>query len=242
YSPSLQNLPSHYKNYILPLEEGHSIFELDVVSAEIIALGFISGENKIFEILSEKRDLYAFIGANVFSKTESEITPQMRKVIKGMTNGINLGMVGSSVAKLLNNEKIVLKKLTPRQGELIKQRYQNLFPRIKEYLKEIMESDRLCTAHGHIINTVPSYKNMSFPGQNLVAALLKDAIIQLNENNLFGNVLNIVHDSFIISCSEDQIEKFKFICQEVFMQMIPADFQDKNIDLLRLTKIERGGK
>lgn len=242
YSPSLQNFPSHYKNYIQPLEEGHSIYELDVISSEIIALAYLAEEHKIFELLSEKRDIYKFVGSHLFSKTESEITPEIRKVVKTLANGINLGMVGSSVAKYLNGEEIVKKKITPKKGEEIRRKYFDLFPKINKYLKEIIDSEELCTAHGHIIKVTPSYKHMSFPGQNLVAALLKETIIDLHEKNLFDYVVNLVHDSLIISCPDDQIEKIRSVCQEVFSTMIPDEFKDKNIDLLKLTKITNGGK
>lgn len=241
YSPCLQNLPSYYKDYYLPLEEGHEIYELDIISAEIIALAHLSKEYKIFDLLAKQEDIYSFIAKEVFNISPKKIPHDIRKMLKAITNGIFLGMGGDSIAKRINSEPFVTKKINKERGYDIKKIIFDIFPNIKKFLEEVKNKSTLKTYLGHEFKVKQSYKNLSFPAQNLVATILKSTLYLLEEEGLSKYIVNIIHDSLIISVPNNEVKtRIKDIFKESTECMLPENFENSCIQMIRETKL--GGK
>lgn len=238
YSPCLQNLPSYYKNYYLPLENNHKLYELDITSAEIIALAHLSKESKVFDLLENKKDIYNFIGQEVFKILPNKVTPEIRKILKAITNGIFLGMSGDSIAQRINSEPFIKNKIDPNKGLIIKNKILSLFPNIKNFLDEIKNKSTLETYLGHEFKVKPNYKNLSFPAQNLVATILKNTLLRLHSKNLLKYVTNIIHDSLIISVPNDKIKsQIKDLFKECLEDTLLKDFKNINIELIKETNL-----
>lgn len=238
YSPCLQNLPSYYKDYYLPLENNHKLYELDITSAEVVALAYLSKESKIFDLLANKEDIYNFIGQEVFKISPNKITPEIRKMLKAITNGIFLGMSGDSIAQRINSEPFIKNKIDADKGLIIKNKILSIFPNIKNFLDEIKHKSTLETHLGHEFKVKPSYKNLSFPAQNLIATILKSTLLLLHSKNLLKYVTNIIHDSLIISVPNDETKsQIKDIFRKCLEDILQKDFKNMNIELIKETKL-----
>lgn len=238
HSPSTQNFPKYYKDYILPINECESVYELDVKSAEILALAALTDEIEIFNLISEGNDIYIHIFSKIFGKEEDKVSVENRDLSKKIVNGINLGLGVERLKNIINDSGIAKKEITEVEAKAIREKYYGLFPKIGEYLSDIAKSDKLTTNLGFEFDVAPSYKNMSFPAQNLIATVLKSIIGSLKKYKY--KIVNIVHDSIWVSCSEEELMIIKECMENTVKQIIPEEFLDKNIELIKVSKL--GGK
>lgn len=235
YNPSTQNLPKYYKKYILPLSDGESIYELDIKSAEIMALGYLTNEETILSIIGRGEDIYTYIFSKIFTKNPEDITESTRDLVKRMTNGINLGMGVEGLRDMLNNSGILKKKITEFEAEKIKNRYYELFPKVKEHFLNIRKSNKLTTELNLEIDVEVSYKNQSFNQQNVIATLMKYILTSMTDYK--HKIVNVVHDSIWFSGSSDELKVFKDTMEESCKQLIPTEFLQENIELIRVKKL-----
>ncbi len=239
HSPSTQNFPSDWKNYLKTLREGESVIELDLKNAEVLAIAKLSEEDKILEIM-DKSDFYNNVACQIFGISEDRVTEIIRKTFKKVVNAINYGSGGAKIAEIINESGILSSELPPDQGGMIKNEYLDIFPKVKEYQKEQASTNILTTATGHVFNLQPSYKNISFGPQNLIATLMKKLLIALDEKGYTKNIINIVHDSIWVSCNDDILDDIKDIMSKVFCDLINST-DVEGIELIKATKLGGNG-
>lgn len=236
HSPSIQNLPGYWKDYILPLREGEKVFELDIISAEILALAWLAREYKIYEILSEGSDFYTYVASKIFELEESKVSKELRKVMKIIINGITYGMGGSTIADCLNKSDVSKSKISPDQGNLVKEKYFELFPKFREYQDSQKIATTLSTALNHKFSVQANYKNISFGPQNLIATLMKKTLKSLHDNDLTKHVINTVHDSLWLSCKEEEMVQIKEL-MEVCLSELTLGTKCEGLELIKITEL-----
>lgn len=238
HSPSTQNFPKYYKDYILPLRENETCYELDIKAAEIVALAYLAKEDEIFRLIAKKKDIYKFMFSSIFGKSELEVTEEQRSLMKELSLAINYGIGMTKIAEIINNSGISKKRVYEEEAKGIKSKYFKLFPNIEEYLEKIKEADVLRTDQGFEIEVEPSYRNMAFPAQNYIATVMKVLLEHLKDNK--QQIVNVVHDSLWISIPEGELEMFKNLMEQLVIQMIPEEYHSSNIELVKISKL--GGK
>jgi len=236
--PSTQNFPSEWKKYLKPLREGEKIFEIDLRSAEILTLAKITQETKVFDIIT-KRDFYKYVTSKIFDIKEEEVTDTQRKVMKKVINAINYGVGVEGLTKIIHES--TKSKVSYEDGKAVKDEYFNLFPKFKEYQKKQSEITELKTFSGHIFKVDASYKHISFEPQNIIATLIKDLLIALDEVNYTKNIINIVHDSIWISSTHDIANEIKDIMEGIFGDLVEGTAVE-GIELTKLTELGGGSK
>lgn len=238
HSPSTQNFPKYYKDYILPLNDGESVYELDIKSAEIIGIACLSEELQIFDLLGKGKDIYTYIFSEIFNKKEEDVSVENRELAKRIINGTNLGLGVERLKKIINDSGIAKKEIGESEAKAIRDKYFSLFPRINDYLSSIIKSEKLVTALEFEINVEPSYKHMSFPAQNIIATAIKTIVASLSDYK--ERIINIVHDSLWISANENDLKVIKNCMEEICNQLLPEYYLNKDIELIKVTKL--GGK
>lgn len=236
YNPNVQSLPKEYKKYVLPLRNEDKVYELDVKCSELIALAYLSKESLIFDLLLENTDPYNYIVLKIFPNYKGEVSKEMRKCFKALINGINLGMGNMGIMDLINKQDFVQKKINLDGAKEIKTRYFQIVPNIENFLMGKEKVTELKTILGHIHKVSPSYKNLSFFGQNLISSTLKLTLKELKD---YADVIvNIVHDSIWVSCKERELLEIKAIMEESFGNgMLPEEYKGKGIELVKVEKI-----
>lgn len=236
YNPNVQSLPKEYKKYVLPLRSGDKVYELDVKCSELIALAYLSKESLIFDLLLENIDPYTYIALKIFPNYKGEISKEMRKCFKALINGINLGMGNMGIMDLINKQDFVQKKINLDGAKEIKARYFQIVPNIENFLIGKEKVTELKTILGHTHKVSPSYKNLSFFGQNLISSTLKLTLKKLKD--YADSIVNIVHDSIWASCNERELLEIKAIMEESFGNgMLPEEYKGKGIELVKVEKI-----
>ena len=238
HSPSTQNFPKCYKDYILPLNDGESIYELDIKSAEVIGIAYLSEEHQIFDLLSNGKDIYTYIFSRIFNKKEDEVSAENRDLTKKIVNGINLGLGVERLKNLINDSGIANREITEIEAKVIRDKYYGLFPKINDYLSMIKKDNKVTTNLGLEKEVEPSYKHMSFPAQNIIATTIKTIVASLCDYK--ERIINIVHDSLWISANETDLKVIKNCMEEICSQLLPDEYLNKEIELIKVTKL--GGK
>lgn len=235
FNPSIQNLPKYYKKYILPLSENESVYELDIKSAEIMALGYLTKEETILNIIGRGEDIYTYIFSKIFNKNPEHIPESARDLTKRMINGINLGLGIEKLRDMLNNSGILKRSITELEAKEIKDKYYELFPKVKEHFLNIRKASKLMTDLELEIDVEPSYKNQSFNQQNVIATLMKCILTFMTDYK--HKIVNVVHDSIWFSCSSDELKILKDTMEENCKQLIPTEFLQENVELIRIKKL-----
>ncbi len=235
YNPSIQNLPKYYKKYILPLSDNESVYELDIKASEIIALGYLTNQEEILSIITRGEDIYTYIFSKIFNKNPEDITESTRDLVKKMTNGINLGLGIERLKDMLNNSGILKRSINELEAEKIRNKYYELFPKVKEHFLNIRKANKLMTDLKLEIDVEPSYKNQSFNQQNVIATLMKCILTSMTDYK--HKIVNFVHDSIWFSGSSDELKIIKDIMEESCKQLIPTELLQENIELIRVKNL-----
>lgn len=242
HSPSIQNISKEIKNCVVPNQAGDKVYELDLKSADVVALAALSGEEKIFDILSENRDIYRYIASKIFDKNEMEIKDNIRDFMKIIVNGTTYGMTPYSVSKKFNELDGTKRKMTENVGKKIQENYLSLFPRMSQYFN-LLQKKRVVTSFlGYTLAKEPSKKNIALVAQNFVSTLMKRILITLQDKDLIENhVINQVHDSLWISGSQEVAERIKEVMESETRIMI-EEVTKANYDQISFVKLEKLGE
>jgi DNA polymerase I-like protein with 3'-5' exonuclease and polymerase domains len=238
HTPSTQNFPGYWKDHILPMEDDHKVYDLDIKSADILALSFLSQEKEVYNLISEKIDFYKYVASKIFN--QNSVADEVRGVIKAIANGVTYGMTGYGIAKILNESGVTKKKISNEQGDEIRNKYFHLFNKFQKYQKEVTESTNLSTLTGHTFSVEANYKNVAFGPQNFIATIMKQILIALEEKDLVKYVINVVHDSVWISCSQDKLKEVKLVMENVLLGIF-TEFAFDDVDFIKVKELG-GGK
>lgn len=236
YNPPIQNLPSVFKEYLISSNEDEELYELDIKNAEILALAWLTSNEEIYKIIAQGKDIYVYVASQVLNCNESEVSPLQRKVMKKIVNGITYGMGSERISQLLNKYQIFTVKVDKNVGEQVKEVFFELFPKLKEYQGEQTRTTQLETALGHKFNVKPSYKNISFGPQNLIALLMKKSLISLYEKGEINHVINIVHDSVWVQSDEETVVEIKKTLEENLLELTKGT-ECEGMELIKISKL-----
>ncbi len=222
--PNLQNIPvrtelgREMRRYFIPNEKGRVLVDADYSQIELRLLAHISGDETMINAFREGIDIHKITASQAFGVPLESVTSEMRKRAKAVNFGIVYGISDFSLAQDIG----VTKK---QAGEYI-EAYLAKYPRVAEYLKNIVEEAK---ANGYVTTLfgrrryIPELSSgkktlaafgervaMNSPIQGTAADIIKIAMINveraLTESGLDARLILQVHDELIVESSCEDAE------------------------------------
>ena len=224
-NPNLQNIPvrtelgRRVREAFIPCKKDWKLLSSDYSQIELRVLAELSGDEGLIEAFNSGEDFHTATAMRIFDLDKKDLTSQCRARAKAVNFGIVYGQSAHGLAQTLS--------ISNAEAQEMIDRYYNAYPRVKEYLGELIEQAQtqgwVETAFGRRRNipeiTSPIYNvrefgkrtAMNHPMQGTAADLVKLAMIavdqRLREQNLESRMLLQVHDELIFEGPESEMEE-----------------------------------
>ncbi|ADQ04778.1 DNA polymerase I [Caldicellulosiruptor owensensis OL] len=226
--PNLQNIPVKYdegrliRKVFIP-EEGHVLIDADYSQIELRILAHISEDERLINAFKNNVDIHSQTAAEIFGVDIDDVTPEMRSQAKAVNFGIVYGISDYGLARDI--------KISRKEAAEFINRYFERYPKVKEYLDNIVKFAR---ENGYVLTlfnrkryikdinstnrNTRSYAEriaMNSPIQGSAADIMKLAMIKvyqkLKENNLKAKIILQVHDELLIEAPYEEKDIVKRI-------------------------------
>lgn len=224
-NPNLQNIPrgSRIKREFVPSKPERVFVQTDYSQAELRVLSYLArdnyfrtifnaGELDVFDELTPT--LYPDMDKSSMSKEEWK---ELRIRVKAFVYGLNYGRTEFSIAREYD--------LPVRDAIVLKKRFFEVIPEIVQFQDDVwvkvQRGDELVTPRGrHRRYSLITNENMDSTRNEALAFLpqstasdmcLQAFIWTRQETKGFAWVRNLVHDSILTECHEDDAEEVKYI-------------------------------
>ena len=225
--PNLQNIPIKYemgreiRKVFIPMEETDILVSCDYSQIELRVLAHIAGDENMIDAFEHHSDIHTKTASEVFKVPVGEVTSLMRSRAKAVNFGIVYGISAFSLAEDL--------KITKKEAEEYMSIYLERYPKIKEYLENVVDEAK---EKGYVLTIlnrrrfIPEIKSsnkivkalgdrlaMNAPIQGSAADIIKLAMVnvynRLNEKELKSELILQVHDELILNVKKDEFEEVK---------------------------------
>ena len=230
--PNLQNIPIRHelgreiRKAFIPLKEGDTLLSCDYSQIELRVLAHIAADENMIDAFKHHSDIHTKTASEVFKVPIDEVTPLMRSRAKAVNFGIVYGIGAFSLSQDL--------KITKKEAQEYMDIYFERYPKIKEYLENIVKEAEAngyvltilnrrrfipeINASNKIVKALGERLAMNAPIQGSAADIIKIAMInvynKLHEKNLKSELILQVHDELIVNVKEDELEEVKKIVAE----------------------------
>ena len=236
--PNLQNIPIRtelgrkVREAFVP-KKGYIFIQADYSQFELRLAAVLAGDQEMIDGFNRDEDIHKRTAALIYGVLDNEVTKEMRRSAKVINFGILYGMSphGLSVAT----------KMSVKEAKDFIERYFKLRIKLKEYLDSIID---FAKQHGYVktlfgrkrpANDINSSNYMvaeaakrstiNMPIQGTEADLMKLSMIHLDEElekrGLKARQIIQVHDSILLECPEDEVEKVKELVKNVMENVYP---------------------
>ncbi|MDP4085347.1 MAG: DNA polymerase I [Bacillota bacterium] len=231
--PNLQNIPIRLeegrkiRQAFIPSEKDWLIFAADYSQIELRVLAHIAGDEKLIQAFKDDLDIHTKTAMEVFHVKEDEVTSNMRRQAKAVNFGIVYGISDFGLSQNLG--------ITRKEAGKFIDRYLNSYPRVKDYMDEIVQSAKQkgyvstlmqrrryipeITSRNFNLRSFAERTAMNTPIQGSAADIIKKAMIDMAEElkvaGLKARLLLQVHDELIFEAPQDEIEILKKLVPEV---------------------------
>jgi DNA polymerase-1 len=240
--PNLQNIPARgdwgkkiRKAFIAP--KGYRLISADYSQIELRILAHLSGDETLCQAFERGEDIHTQAAVSVFGVKPEEVTEDMRRKAKVLNFGIAYGISAYGLAQQLGIE--------PEEAQQIIDRYFERFPKVRNYIEQIIEFARQNKFVRTLMNRrrfLPDIDNpdqrlreaaqraaINTPVQGTSADIMKAAMVTvwrgLKERGYDAHITMQVHDELVLEVAEDQVlEVAKFVkrqMESVFRLKVP---------------------
>ncbi len=214
-NPNMQNVPPHLRKcFISP--PGKKLVSLDYEQMEIRMFALLAKEQRMIDYLQEGKDLHLEVAEEVFG----EKNEKTRSLAKSIIFGLIYGMGPSTLASNLN--------ISMKRAEELQKRYLKKFPRIKEWMKEVVDEMKRkgeirywSGRKRRIKDKAYYYKAVNSVIQGSCADFLAKAIVELDkylkERRLNTKIVNLIHDEVLLEMPDEEyihLDEFKAILEQ----------------------------
>ncbi|MCI6271744.1 MAG: DNA polymerase I [Erysipelotrichaceae bacterium] len=229
--PNLQNISvkddvgKQIRRAFLP-SNNNVLLSCDYSQVELRVLADMANEKGLIEAFNSKMDIHTKTAMDVFNVSESEVTSSLRRQAKAVNFGIVYGISDFGLAEQLG--------ITRKEAKEFMDIYNEKFPRIHEYMNEVIE---YCKENGyvktllnrrrfipqindksHMIREFGKRAAMNAPIQGTAADIIKLAMINIDSEierlNLKSKMILQVHDELIFDVYDDEIEIMKNLIED----------------------------
>ena len=231
-SPNLQNIPIRteegrlIRKAFIP-EENSCILSSDYSQIELRIFASLANVDNLIEAFINGADIHAKTASDIFQIPIEQVTKDMRRTAKAVNFGILYGISSFGLSEDLGID------IASAKGFI--DSYLETYPRIKQYMQEVIESAKEKGYVKTIMNRkriIDELNNKNFmirqqgerialntPVQGSSADILKKAMIEIyNEfktKNLKSKMLIQVHDELVFNVLNNELEGVKEIVKRV---------------------------
>jgi len=230
--PNLQNIPirselgRRIREAFVP-EPGWRFLAADYSQIELRFLAHLSGEEALIEAFRRGEDIHTLTAMEVFKVTVDAVTPEMRRVAKGIGFGIIYGISAFGLSRAAGVDQ--------RAAQRYLDDYFTRHPKVKAYLDATLAEGRekgyVTTLLGRrrylpeLMSTNPNARGMAermamnAPVQGSAADLIKIAMVRMAEalttRGLGSRMLLQVHDELLFEAPQAELATLERLAREI---------------------------
>ncbi|MBI3028776.1 MAG: DNA polymerase I [Candidatus Rokubacteria bacterium] len=230
--PNVQNIPirgelaRRIREAFIP-EEGWRFLAADYSQIELRILAHLSGEEALIDAFRRGDDIHARTAVEMFKVAPGAVTPEMRRVAKGIGFGVVYGISAFGLAQAAGVDQ--------KAAQQYLDDYFLRHPKVKAYLDGTLAEGRekgyVTTLLGRrrylpdLKSTNPNLRGMAermamnAPVQGSAADLIKIAMVRtaaaLETRKLKSRMLLQVHDELLFEAPEDELRPLESLAHEI---------------------------
>jgi DNA polymerase-1 len=220
--PNLQNIPirgplGQRMRRAFVAEPGFLLISADYSQIELRVLAHLSQDETLIELFKQEADVHAATAAELFGVSPSAVSPEQRRLAKGVNFGIIYGITPYGLGEAL--------ELSPSEAAQYIERYFQRHPGVRRYLQEVVreatEKGYVCTLGGRR-RPVPELRSadrrqralgerlaMNSPVQGTAAEIMKLAMLNADRalRTTGARLILQVHDELLVECPEAEVHR-----------------------------------
>lgn len=231
-SPNLQNIPIRteegrlIRKAFIP-EDDSCILSSDYSQIELRLFASFANADNLIQAFINGADIHAKTASDIFNIPIEEVTKDMRRTAKAVNFGILYGISSFGLSEDLGID------ISSAKGFI--DSYLNTYPRIKQYMQEVIDSAKEkgyvktimnrkrvieeLNNKNYMIRTQGERIALNTPVQGSSADILKKAMIEIfnefKEKNLKSKMLIQVHDELVFNVLNNELDEVKEIVERV---------------------------
>jgi DNA polymerase-1 len=251
-NPNLQNIPiktekgREIRKAFIPKNNNFKLLAADYSQIELRIIAALSKEENMIQAFKDGLDIHAATAAKVFGVDIKEVTPEQRRQAKAVNFGIIYGQSAFGLSQNLGIKR--------KEAKAIIDNYFKQYPRIKEYMAEMLE---FAKTHGYvetimkrrrylkdinsenaIVRGFAERNAINAPIQGSAADVIKIAMINVDKAmtkaNLKSKMLLQVHDELVFDVAideqEEMLELVKKHMESAVNLVVPLEIEEKIAD------------
>jgi len=233
--PNLQNIPirtvlGRQVRRAFIADPGWKLIAADYSQVELRVMAHVSGDVGLLDAFARGEDIHASTATAILGVPPGEVTPEMRRLAKGINFGLSYGQTAYGLAQATG--------LTQAEAENFIKTYFERFPRVREYIDctkalatrrgyvetllgrrryfpELQEGSRA----PHNVRQAVERMAINAPIQGTAADIIKIAMIRLHralqERGLRARMILQVHDELVVEAPDDERLTVSSLMREV---------------------------
>lgn len=234
-NPNLQNIPVRSEDgkrirECFIAEPGKSFVSADYAQFELRLAAALSGDQQLIDDFNSGLDIHTKTASDAFNIPMELVTKNQRRAAKVINFGVLYGMSAKGLADAAD--------MSFREAKAFIENYFELRAPIREYLDKTLEQGRTrgyvetyygrrrptpdLAAPNFLVRSAAERAAANMPIQGTEADLMKRAMIEVDKALPDGAKLILqIHDSLIIECDDNQVDKISTILREKMEQVEP---------------------
>ena len=234
-NPNLQNIPVRSEDgkrirECFIAEPGKSFVSADYAQFELRLAAALSGDQQLIDDFNSGLDIHTKTASDAFNIPMELVTKNQRRAAKVINFGVLYGMSAKGLADVAD--------MSFKEAKAFIENYFELRAPIREYLDKTLEQGRTrgyvetyygrrrptpdLAAPNFLVRSAAERAAANMPIQGTEADLMKRAMIEVDKALPDGAKLILqIHDSLIIECDDNQVDKISTILREKMEQVEP---------------------
>ena len=234
-NPNLQNIPVRSEDgkrirECFIAEPGKSFVSADYAQFELRLAAALSGDQQLIDDFNSGLDIHTKTASDAFNIPMELVTKNQRRAAKVINFGVLYGMSAKGLADAAD--------MSFKEAKAFIENYFELRAPIREYLDKTLEQGRTrgyvetyygrrrptpdLAAPNFLVRSAAERAAANMPIQGTEADLMKRAMIEVDKALPDGAKLILqIHDSLIIECDDNQVDKISTILREKMEQVEP---------------------
>lgn len=234
-NPNLQNIPVRSEDgkrirECFIAEPGKSFVSADYAQFELRLAAALSGDQQLIDDFNSGLDIHTKTASDAFNIPMELVTKNQRRAAKVINFGVLYGMSAKGLADAAD--------MSFKEAKAFIENYFELRAPIREYLDKTLEQGRTrgyvetyygrrrptpdLAASNFLVRSAAERAAANMPIQGTEADLMKRAMIEVDKALPDGAKLILqIHDSLIIECDDNQVDKISTILREKMEQVEP---------------------
>lgn len=234
-NPNLQNIPVRSEDgkrirECFIAEPGKSFVSADYAQFELRLAAALSGDQQLIDDFNSGLDIHTKTASDAFNIPMELVTKNQRRAAKVINFGVLYGMSAKGLADAAD--------MSFKEAKAFIEDYFELRAPIRKYLDKTLEQGRTrgyvetyygrrrptpdLAAPNFLVRSAAERAAANMPIQGTEADLMKRAMIEVDKALPDGAKLILqIHDSLIIECDDNQVDKISTILREKMEQVEP---------------------